>query len=84
MREGTEVLTQGAELEGGEEGCHPMHQEGEVGGEAGPDLAPRGQPRESGNRGAARPAAEGEGVPRIWSKMVFRVLPLIGMTTFEI
>ena len=28
MREGTEVLTQGAELEGGEESCHSLHQEG--------------------------------------------------------
>ena len=38
MREGTKVLTQGAELEGGEEGCPPLHQEGKVGGEAGSDL----------------------------------------------
>ena len=43
VREGIKVLTQGAELEGGEEGCHPLHQEGEVGGEAGSDLAPCGQ-----------------------------------------
>ena len=44
MREGTKVLAQGAELEGGEDGCHPLHQEGEVGGEAGSDLASCGQP----------------------------------------